>query len=102
MRLWVNCLRLFVLTLGLLSLSVTAVSGVYAIPENLASVNGLLLALDSGGAARAAEAKTGGKVLSVTKEERNGRIVFRVKVLLPEGRIKNVFIEGGNGSENGG
>ncbi|MEE2730432.1 MAG: PepSY domain-containing protein [Pseudomonadota bacterium] len=44
--------------------------------------------------------KTGGKVLKVTLEERDGRGVYRVKVLLPEGRIKTVFVDketGGNG-----
>ncbi len=36
--------------------------------------------------------QTGGKVLRVTLEERGGKEVYRVKVLLPEGRVKTVFV----------
>lgn len=54
----------------------------------------LLAAMDGAAAARAAEARTGGKVLSVSREERNGKTVYRVKVLMPGGQIKNVYING--------
>ncbi|MBA57395.1 MAG: peptidase [Pseudomonadales bacterium] len=45
--------------------------------------------------------KTGGKVLRVTLEERDGREVYRVKVLLPEGRIKTVFVDKDSGGKGG-
>ncbi|RLU03063.1 MAG: hypothetical protein D9N11_06020 [Ketobacter sp.] len=45
--------------------------------------------------------KTGGKVLRVTVEERDGREVYRVKVLLPEGRIKTVFVDKESGGKGG-
>ena len=53
-----------------------------------------LAAMDSAAAARAAEASTGGKALSVSAEVRDGRTVYRVKVLMPGGRVKYVYIGG--------
>ena len=38
-----------------------------------------------------------GKVLNAEKIESKGPKVFRVKLLLPKGRIKSVFVDGVNG-----
>lgn len=45
--------------------------------------------------------KTGGKVLKVTEEERKGQWVYRVKVLLPEGRVKTLFVNKESGAMGG-
>ena len=60
-----------------------------------------LAQVDSNGAARAVERATGGRVLSVNREDRNGRVVYRVKVLLPGGRIRVVTVDGETGSVGG-
>jgi len=52
---------------------------------------------DSSGKQRAAsqaQARYGGKVLSVSKSSRNGQTKYKVKLLLDSGRIKIVTIEG--------
>ena len=65
---------------------------------NFVSESGLLLAdIGPSEAATKVVRKTGGKVLKVTQEERNGKQVYRVKVLLPEGRIKTVFVDKATG-----
>lgn len=60
-----------------------------------------LAQVDSNGAARAVERATGGRVLSVNREDSNGRVVYRVKVLLPGGRIRVVTVDGETGSVGG-
>lgn len=60
-----------------------------------------LAALTSSDAARLVERKTGGKVLAVSEEERGGKRVYRIKVLLPEGRIRTLFIDRDSGIERG-
>jgi len=56
-------------------------------------------AADDAGAERArvvreAEARTGGgRVLAVEPREREGRRLYRVKVLTPEGRVRVLWIE---------
>lgn len=61
----------------------------------------LLAALTGSDAARMVERKTGGKVLAVSEEERDGKRVYRVKVLLPEGRIRTLFIDRDSGAVRG-
>jgi len=62
----------------------------------------LLLAEVSASQAGAMAAKrTGGKVLKVSEGEQGGRRVYRVKVLLPEGRVTTVIIGRDNGSKGG-
>lgn len=61
----------------------------------------LLAEVSSSDAAQIVIKKTGGKVLKVTEEERNGRGVYRVKVLLPEGRVKTVFVSKETGGIGG-
>lgn len=57
--------------------------------------------LDSIGAARTVERATGGRVLSVDQVERGGRLDYRVKVLLREGRVKTMTVNGQTGSVGG-
>lgn len=45
-------------------------------------------------AAASAKAKHGGKVLSVSESKKDGRVVYKVKLLLDSGRIKIVKIKG--------
>lgn len=48
-------------------------------------------------AAAAAQRSSGGRVLSVDKTERDGRPVWRVKVLTPQGEVKVILIDAGSG-----
>lgn len=61
----------------------------------------LLAGIGPSEAAAMVAQRTGGKVLKVTLEERDGREVYRVKVLLPEGRIKTVFVDKDSGGKGG-
>ncbi len=49
---------------------------------------GLAQGLSSGEAAAIVREETGGRVLGVKSEKRNGSRVYRVKVLLPKGRVR--------------
>jgi len=46
-------------------------------------------------AARQAAEETGGKVLAAEPDELDGRPVYRVKVLTPDGHVRTVVIEAG-------
>ncbi|SFZ78052.1 Peptidase propeptide and YPEB domain-containing protein [Chitinimonas taiwanensis DSM 18899] len=48
-------------------------------------------------AAAAAQRQTGGRVLSVDRSERDGRPVWRVKVVTEQGEVKVVFIDAASG-----
>jgi uncharacterized membrane protein YkoI len=48
-------------------------------------------------AAAAARAATGGKVLSVHAARDDGRAVYRVKLLLPGGRVRTVTVDADSG-----
>jgi uncharacterized membrane protein YkoI len=52
-------------------------------------------------AAEAARGATGGRVLGVRAKRAKGRIVYRVKVLLPEGRVRTVTVDGASGRVGG-
>jgi len=65
---------------------------------------GLLLAERGGRRGRSldravgdAQRATGGRVLSAERTERNGRQVFRVKVLTPDGRVRVIETDAGRG-----
>jgi len=60
-----------------------------------------LAEISSSDAATLVVKKTGGKVLKVTEEERKGQWVYRVKVLLPEGRVKTLFVSKESGAMGG-
>ena len=60
-----------------------------------------LAQIDSASAARIVERQTGGKVLSVHRQETKGRIQYRVKVLLPEGRVRTVMVDAESGQTGG-
>jgi len=47
-------------------------------------------------AASSARQSTGGKILKV-RPLKNGSTDYRIKVLLPEGRVRNIIIDGNNG-----
>lgn len=87
----------------LLALLLMVVAPLHAKPlHNRDAAAPLLLAqVDGAGAARIVERSTGGKVLSVDRQERKGRIVYRVKVLLPEGRVRTVMVDAETGRMGG-
>ncbi|MGB3620495.1 MAG: hypothetical protein WBA20_04045 [Ketobacter sp.] len=87
-----KCTLLLVGVLGVSAPAVSAVSNPFSFVTHTQVI--LRLAeLDSAGAARLVESRTGGRVLAVSEEERGGSRVYRVKVLLPEGRIRTLFID---------
>jgi uncharacterized membrane protein YkoI len=49
------------------------------------------------GAATVAQQASGGRVLAVEKTEREGRPVWRVKVLTPRGEVKVILIDVASG-----
>ncbi|MCP5158052.1 MAG: hypothetical protein H6975_01350 [Gammaproteobacteria bacterium] len=49
-------------------------------------------------AANAARRETGGRVLGVRGAERNGRPGYRVRVLQPDGRVRNFHYDPDNGA----
>lgn len=48
-------------------------------------------------AATVAQKASGGRVLALEKNEREGRPVWRVKVLTPQGEVKVILIDATNG-----
>ncbi len=44
-----------------------------------------------------AKAKYGGKVLSAKEIRSKGPLVYKIKLLLPNGRVKTVFVDGDSG-----
>jgi uncharacterized membrane protein YkoI len=48
-------------------------------------------------AAATAQSSSGGRVLAVDKADRNGRAVWRVKVLTPQGEVRLVLIDAASG-----
>lgn len=48
-------------------------------------------------AAATVQRASGGRVLTVEKAERDGRVVWRVKVLTPQGEVKVVLIDATTG-----
>lgn len=56
---------------------------------------------DAGAAAQQAAATTGGRVLDVQRGVTGGRVVYFVKVLLDDGRVKMVRIDGPSGPADG-
>ena len=48
-------------------------------------------------AAAIAQSSSGGRVLAVDKADRNGRAVWRVKVLTPQGEVRLVLIDAASG-----
>jgi uncharacterized membrane protein YkoI len=48
-------------------------------------------------AATVAQQASGGRVLAVEKTERDGRPVWRVKVLTPQGEVKVILVDAASG-----
>ncbi|MCG8671544.1 MAG: PepSY domain-containing protein [Pseudomonadales bacterium] len=48
-------------------------------------------------AIKKAKAKYGGKVLSAKEIRSKGPLVYKIKILLPNGRVKSVFVDGETG-----
>ncbi len=80
----------FVLVL-VLSFSAAAAPGASA---NLAAWLVAAGAMDAGAAARQAAAMTGGRVLDVQHGQAGGNPVYFVKVLLDDGRVKVIRVDG--------
>lgn len=76
---------------------------VHASPRQAVSLSGhlSLARLDAASAARIVQRRTGGKVLAVDQTDRGGRILYRVKVLLPEGRVRTVTVDAETGQMGG-
>lgn len=87
----------------LLALLLVVVPSAQARPlDHLRSGAPLMLAeLDSSAAARLVESRTGGKVLSVHRQENKGKTQYRVKVLLPEGRVRTIMVDAQSGRMGG-
>lgn len=87
----------------LLALLLMVVTPAHAQPRDQQGVIApiMLAEVDSSGAARIVERRTGGKVLSVHRQEKKGRVVYRVKVLLPEGRVRTVSVNAETGQMGG-
>ena len=49
--------------------------------------------LSLGRAASIAEHRTGGRALAAEKRKIDGRLMYRVKILTPKGRVRNVYID---------
>ena len=58
-------------------------------------------AISEGQAAAIAKSQHGGKVLSVSKSNNNGRVIYRVKLLLDSGRVIIVSVDGQTGRVSG-
>ena len=44
-------------------------------------------------AANIVKKRTGGEVLSAEKRRSDGRLVYRIKILTPKGRVRSVYID---------
>ncbi len=44
-------------------------------------------------AASIAKSRTGGRVLSAEKREVDGRLLYRIKILTPKGRVRSIYID---------
>ena len=77
--------RLLIASLAVAALAGSPVSSVCA------------AASDGADAARQAARMTGGRVLDVRTSNQGGRIVYEVKVLLDDGRVRVVRIDGVSG-----
>lgn len=44
-------------------------------------------------AASIAKSRTGGRVLSAEQREVDGRLMYRIKILTPKGRVRNIYID---------
>lgn len=54
--------------------------------------------LSKADAAKSAQSLTQGKVLTVSTKKTNSKIDYRVKVLLPEGRVRYITVDGDSGA----
>ena len=86
---------------GLLLTCVVAMPSTANVVIEHASIAFMLAELDSGQAVQLIQDRTGGKVLSVVQTTRNGKSGYEVKVLMPEGRIRKLFIDKQTGAVAG-
>ena len=85
-------------TVFLMTLAFGAGQGTHAYPHSLLLAQSSAVSQDD--ATAMARSQTGGRVLNVSEDDVDGRAVYRVKMLLPDGRVKVVVINaGGNDSE---
>lgn len=88
------------LLLLMLALPLISYSGTF--PPDIevgSSVNEISLPLTKKTAAELAQVETGGKVLSVDQEHYQDHIVFRVKVLHQDGKVKTYRLDQNTGSQ---
>lgn len=76
------------LSLLLLSLPVMADEDIPYEQQPGNSINEIALPLTEHTAAELAKVETGGKILSVDEEQRGDKVIFRVKVLHNNGKVK--------------
>lgn len=53
--------------------------------------------ISSSQAAETVRARFGGRVLNVDRREREGRVVYRVKILQDDGRLRTVLVDASSG-----
>lgn len=71
---------------------------VIVLPTNIAVAKPYVIAnVGKAQAAEKARAKHGGKVLGVSEKEKEGRTIYRVKLLLEGGKIIYVTVDSSNG-----
>lgn len=88
------------LLLLMLALPLTGYSGTF--PPDIevgSSVNDIPLPLTPKTAAELAQVETGGQVLSVDQENYQNHIIFRVKVLHQDGKVKTYRLDRNTGSQ---
>lgn len=90
-----------ILLLAAALLASPGLTGAAAIPDASPRTDALMLAqagdVGAGAAAAAAQRATGGTVLGVQASRSGGRVIYRVKVLLPGGRVRTVTVDGASG-----
>lgn len=53
--------------------------------------------ISSSQAAEAVQSRFGGRVLNVDRRERDGRVVYRVKILQDNGRLRTILVDANSG-----
>ena len=89
-----SMLRFFLPMMLLFAVFSANVRPVHAIEAFAALLFAADVVTDAGAAAREAAAMTGGRVLDVQTSREGGRQVFHVKVLLDDGRVKIIQLDG--------
>ncbi len=100
-RMIVRNLKVLILGVAVLASGAVLQTPAYAQKPSGAAKLLWLAEVNSKQAAKLVEKKTGGKVLSVIETDRKGEAGYQVKVLLPEGRIRKLFVNKNSGAVSG-